>query len=366
MIAEDDTAHKRDKREDVMVAVGAFSGFRLFAALFTALAAAASAGPSLADPVADFYRGKTVSVFIGFGPGGGYDLSARVLARHMGRHIPGQPTLVPKNMPAAGSLQLANYLYNVAPRDGTEFGIFGRTLPIDPLIGTQGIQFDPLKFTWLGSTSNEVSTCVAWHTAPVKTAADVFRHELHVGAAGAASPSGVFPHVFNAVLGTKFKVITGYPGSANILTALEAGELTGFCAWGWVPMSATKPDWIRDKKFNVLFQIGLRKHPEHPDVPLILDFAKTPQDRQVLELVVAPQTFARPFAAPPGVPAERAAALRQAFEATLKDAAFIAEAEKLKLEPELVTAGEIEQILQRIYASPPEIIARARAALQVP
>jgi hypothetical protein len=172
--------------------------------------------------------------------------------------------------------------------------------------------------------------------------------------------------VFNAVLGTKFKVITGYPGSANILTAMEAGELTGFCAWGWVPMSATKPDWVRDKKFNVLFQIGLRKHPDHPDVPLVLDFAKTPEDRQLLELIVAPQVFARPFVAPPDIPAERAAALRTAFELTVKDPAFIAESEKLKLEPELVTAGEIEEILRRIYATPPEIIARARAALQNP
>jgi tripartite-type tricarboxylate transporter receptor subunit TctC len=330
------------------------------------LIAVSSAGMACADPVADFYRGKTVSVFIGFGPGGGYDLSARVLARHMGRHIPGQPTLVPRNMPAAGSLQLANYLYSVAPRDGSEFGIFGRTLPIDPLIGTPGVQFDALKFTWLGSTSNEVSTCVAWHTSPVKTASDLFENQLLVGAAGAASPSAVFPYVFNAVLGTKFKVITGYPGSANILTAMEAGELTGFCAWGWVPMSATRPDWIRDKKFNVLFQIGLTKHPDHPEVPLVLDLAKTPEDRQVLEFVVAPQVFARPFAAPPGIPGERAAALRQAFEATLRDPAFIAEAEKLKLEPELVTAGEIEELLRRIYAAPPPVVARARAALHSP
>ena len=332
-----------------------------------ALAFGLAVGPcglAFAQPVADFYRGKTISVQIGYAPGGAYDLSARVLARHMGRHLPGEPTVVAKNMPGAGSLKLANYLYSVAPRDGTEFGIFGRTIPIEPLLGSKEAQFDALKFTWLGSTSNEVSTCVSWHTAAVKTAVDLYEKELVVGAAGAASPSAVFPNVFNAVLGTKFKVINGYPSSANSLLGMESGELSGFCAWGWVAMRATRPDWIRDKKFNVLFQIGLRKHPDHPEAPLVLDLAKTPEDRQVLELVVAPQTFARPFAAPPGIPAERAAALRNAFDATVKDPAFVAEATKLQLEPDLVNAVQVEEILRDIYATPASVVARATAALQ--
>jgi len=319
-----------------------------------------------AQTVADFYRGKTISVQIGYAPGGAYDLSARVLARHMGRHVPGEPIVVARNMPGAGSLKLANYLYTVAPRDGTEFGIFGRTIPIDPLLGAKEAQFDALKFTWLGSTSNEVSTCVSWHMSSVKTAIDLYDKELVVGAAGAASPSAVFPNVFNAVLGTKFKVINGYPSSANSLLAMEAGEVTGFCAWGWVAMRATRPEWIRDKKFNVLFQIGLRRHPDHPEPPLVLDLAKTLEDRQVLEMVVAPQTFARPFAAPPGIPAERTAALRNAFDATVKDPAFIVEATKLQLEPDLVTAGQVEEILRGIYATPATVVARARAALQMP
>ena len=319
-----------------------------------------------AQSVADFYRGKTVSVHIGYAPGGAYDLSARVLARHMGRHIPGEPTVVARNMPGAGSLKLANYLYNVAPHDGTEFGIFGRTIPIDPLLGSQGAQFDALKFTWLGSTSNEVSTCVSWHELAVKVATDLFDKELVVGAAGAASPSAVFPTVFNAVLGTRFKVVNGYPSSANSLLAMEKGEATGFCAWGWVAMRATRPEWIRDNKFNVLFQIALRKHPDHPEAPLVLDLAKTSDERKVLELVVAPQSFARPFAAPPELPPERTAALRAAFDATVRDPAFVAEAEKLKLEPELVTAAETQELLRNLYATPPAIVARAKAALKTP
>jgi tripartite-type tricarboxylate transporter receptor subunit TctC len=324
------------------------------------------AQPAAAQAVADFYRGKTVSVQIGYGPGGAYDLSARVLARHIGRHIPGEPTVVARNMPGAGSLKAANYIYGVAPRDGAEFGIFGRTIPIDPLLGNKDAQFDAMKFTWLGSTSNEVSTCVSWHTSEAKIAADLFDKEVVVGAAGAASPSAVLPVVFNAVLGTRFKVINGYPSSANSLLAMEKGELTGFCSWGWVAMRAQRPDWLRDKKINVLFQIGLRKHPDHPDVPLVLDLAKTAEGRQVLELVVAPQAFARPFAAPPGIPADRAAALRKAFDDTVRDPAFIEEATKLQLEPELVTSTQLEGLLRHLYATPPAVVARAKAALQAP
>ncbi len=323
----------------------------------------APGGGARADQVADFYRGKTVNVWVGYGPGGGYDLSARVLARHMGRHLPGEPTLVARNMPGAGSLTLANWLYNVAPKEGLDFGIFGRTAPIDPLLGTKGAQFDALKFTWLGSTSNEVSTCVAWHDAPVKKAEDLFTSELTVGASGAASPSAVFPYLFNSLLGTKLKVVNGYTTSATILTALEAGELNGFCAWGWVPMKAMRSDWIRDKKFNVLFQIGLAKHRDHPETPLVLDLAKTQEDRILLEMLVAPQVFARPFAAPPGIPPDRAQALREAFNKTVRDPAFIEEAERLMLEPDLVDAAMLEDVLRKIYATPKPMLERAKAAL---
>lgn len=333
-------------------------------ALFACGAVTAGGFGADAQNSPDFFRGKAISLFIGAGSGGGYDLSARVLARYMGRHIPGVPTFVVRNMPGAGGLQLASYLYNAAPKDGLEFGLLPRTVPLEPLMGAHGVSFDARKFTWLGSTSNEVSTCVAWRDAPVQKAEDLFSKELTVAAAGPASPSAVFPFLFNAALGMKFKVINGYPGSANELAAMEQGEVGGFCGWGWMPMQATHPQWIADHKFNVLFQIGLSKHPEHPEAPLILDFAKTPEDRQLLEVIIAPQTFARPFAAPPGLAPERAALLRDAFDATLRDPAYIAEAEKLALEPELVNAAQLQEILGRIYAAPKPLIERAKAAMQ--
>lgn len=336
----------------------------------SAVVAACLAVPFLAAPSAaqdrseaDFYKGRNVSVFIGFGAGGGYDLSARVLARHMGRHIPGEPTMLPRNMPGAGSLQLANYLYTVAPKDGSEFGVFGRTVPLDPLMGTKGANYDPRLFTWLGSTSNEVSTCVSWHTSPVKTLADMREHELAVGAAGPTSPSATFPNVLNGVLGTKFKVIAGYTGSATILTALERGELSGFCSWGWVPIKTQRPDWLREGKINVLAQLALRKHPDHPDVPLAMEFARTEEERKVLEFVFAPQIFARPFAAPPKLAPERAATLRKAFSGTVTDPAFVAEAEKLGLEPELVSWEELERLVNGFFETPPAIVARVREAM---
>lgn len=312
---------------------------------------------------AAFYKGRSVSVFIGFGPGGGYDLSARTLARYMGRHIPGEPVMTPRNMPGAGSLQLANYLNTIAPKDGTEFGIFGRTVPLDPLMGTKGANYDPREFTWLGSTSNEVSTCVSWHTSPVKTFEDLRRLELPVGASGPTSPSATFPNVLNAVLGTKMKVISGYTGSATILTALEAGELSGFCSWGWVPIKTQRPDWLRDRKINVIAQLGLYKHPEHLDVPLAIEFARNDEERKVLEFIFAPQVFARPFAAPPRLSSERAATLRKAFADTVSDPAFVIEAEKLGLEPELVTWEEMQKLINGFYQTPPAIISRVQAAM---
>ena len=333
--------------------------------LAAALAVAFS-GACNADPVADFYKGKQVTIIIALPPGGGYDLNARALARHIGRFIPGQPTLVTKNMPGAASIRGANYIYNVAPKDGTEFAIFTRTVPLDPLLGGSDAQFDARKFNWLGSTSNEVSVCVAWHTAPVKKFADLLTTELVVSASGAGSPSIVYPKILNAALGTKFKVINGYPGSAESVIAMERGEVQGNCAWGWVPMMATKGDWLRDGKLNVIVQTGMKSYPGHEDVPLALDLAKTEEERELMELVFVPLTFARPFAAPPGVPKERVAALRKAFADTTHDKQFLADAEKAQLEIDLVTGEEIDAILARIYKTPKAVIERAKAAMEDP
>jgi len=319
--------------------------------------------PAAAQTTADFYRGKTITISVGLGPGGGYDRHARTLARHIGKHIPGNPAVVVKNVPGAGGLVLANALYNIAPKDGTEFGTFSRSIPLDPLLGNPQARFDPLKFLWLGSTSNEINTCVAWHTAPVKNIDDLKKLELLVAGTGPLVDTVIYPTLLNAITGTKFKIVQGYKGSADALLAMENGETQGFCAWGWVTMNVERPDWVRERKVIPLVQFGLRKHPDHPDTPLAQDLAATLQDRQAIELVVSPLLFARPFAAPPGLPTDRAAALRSAFEAAVKDPEFIAEADKQKLEPELVTGVEIDATLSRLYKTPKAVIDRVKNSI---
>ena len=332
-----------------------------FVALF---ATSGVVGGAKADAVADFYRGKSVTVSVGFSPGGGYDLHARVLARHMGKHIPGEPRVSVRNLPGAAGLTLANLLYNTAPQDGTEFGTFDRSIPIDPLIGAGKSQFDALKFNWIGSTSNEISTCIAWNTAPVKTLDDVFQTELVISGTAPSANVVIYPRLMNELLGTKFKIVSGYPGSTEGLMAMERGETQGFCAFGWSGLKSLHPDWLSEKKVNVLVQFGFEKDKDYPSVPLILDYAKTPKARQAIELVIAPQLFARPFVAPPNVPKERVAALRDAFAKTMGDPAYLEEAQKLNLEVELVKGQDVEDLIKRVYATPAETVDLVRAALQ--
>lgn len=320
--------------------------------------------PATADAVSDFYTGRTITISVGFGAGGGYDLYARTIARHIGGHVPGKPNVVVKNVPGAGGLILVNALYNAAPRDGSELGTFSRTIPLDPLLRDVKSQFDPVKLGWLGSPSSEVSACVGWHTARAKSVADLGTTEMLMAGTGPATDATTYPLLFRAVLGLKFKVINGYQGGADSVLAMEKGEVDGFCPWGWAGIAASRPDWLRDKKINVLMQLGLRKHPAHPEVPLVLDLAKSPADRQALELMMSPHLFARPFATPPGIPADRLAALRVAFEATVKDPAFVADAEKLNLEVEYVSGAEILAVLERLYATPKEIVERVKAAIK--
>ncbi len=316
------------------------------------------------DAVADFYRGKTITIGVGFTVGGGYDLHARTLARHMGRHIPGNPTIVVKNVPGAAGLTLANQLANVAPKDGTEIATFDRAIPLEPLVAPERARFDSLKLNWIGSTDNDVSTCFSWHESPVKTFADVQKRELLVGGIGTGGNSYIYPKVLNAVLGAKFKVVSGYPGSAEVLLAMERGETESFCSMGFVTLEYTKPQWVRDKKVNQLVQLGLAKNKNHMDVPLALDLAKTAEDRQALEFVVSPNLFARPFVAPPGVPAVRVAALRKAFNATLDDADYLAEAKQRKMQILLVRGEEIEDVLKRLYSMPRPVMDRIKEAMK--
>jgi tripartite-type tricarboxylate transporter receptor subunit TctC len=316
------------------------------------------------DAVADFYRGKQVAIMVGFGPGGSASLYSQALARHIGRHLPGSPNFIVQHVPGAGGLVVANTIYNTAPRDGLAFAITGRTMAIEPLLGAANAKFDARRFGWLGTANVEYTTCLAWHTAAVKTLADAMTKELIVGGTGADATEVAWPKAVNKLIGTKFKIVVGYQSSTDMNLAMERGELEGNCGLGRTILKRRLPEWLKEKKVNILFQMGLRKHPDIPDVPLISDYARTPEDRKVFEFLFAPQEMGRPFFAPPGVPAERLRALRVAFERTLKDAAFLADADRLGLEVQHVGGEAIEALLARLYASPKDVIDRVKAAAE--
>jgi tripartite-type tricarboxylate transporter receptor subunit TctC len=338
------------------------------AALVRGVGAAAllfACGTAGAQTPAEFYKGKTVELYIGYSAGGGYDIYARTLARFLGKHIPGNPSVVPKNMTGAGSLLLTNWLYNVAPKDGTAIGAIGRGTGFDPILGNTKAQFDGPKFNWLGSANNEVSVCVAWHTTGVVKFEDLLTKELVVGGTGAAADTDQFPRITNGVLGTKFKIVTGYPGGNEVGLAMERGEVQGRCGWSWSSVRATNFNWYKEKKINVLMQLALEKHPDLPDVPLVVDLAKTDDQRKVLELIFARQVMGRPFLAPPGVPQDRVEALRKAFMDTLRDKEFLEVAEKAKLEINPVSGAEIQKLVTKLYATPKELTKMAADLLAV-
>ena len=331
------------------------------AALAAALLFAATRLAGAQSP-ADFYKNRNIDEYIGYSTGGAYDFYARVIGRHMGAHIPGNPTLIPRNMEGAGSLRLANWLYRVAPQDGSAFGTIGRGIAFDPLLIGKGDQFDAQKFNWLGSANNEVSVCVALKDSGITKFEDLFTKELTVGGTGTSADTDQFPRVLNNVLGTHFKIVEGYPGGNEVVLAMERGEVNGRCGWSWSSVKSTHKSWIDEKKMIVLVQLSLNKHPELPDVPLVTDFAKTDEQRAILKMVFARQVMGRPYAAPPNLPADRLAALRSAFMATMTDKDFLAEAEKTQLEVNPVSGEDVEKLVKDVYATPPDIIAKAKEA----
>ncbi|MYZ48191.1 Bug family tripartite tricarboxylate transporter substrate binding protein [Propylenella binzhouense] len=335
---------------------------RLASSLLLALAVPL-AGQAKADSVEDFYKGKTVNLIIGYSVGGGYDTYSRVLAQHMGKHIPGNPTVVPQNMPGAGSLKAANYIFNVAPKDGTVFGTFARGLAMEPLIGTSSTQFDPSKFTWLGSIAEEKSVCVTWHTSPVKTWEDAQKTPFKVAGEGSGSDPDIFSSVVKSLFDVPMELVTGYPGTNEMTLAIERGEVDGRCGWSWNVIKTAQADWVRDKKLNILLQMSLHPIEDLPDVPNVMNIAQTDEQKQVLKLVLGRQVMGRPYAAPPGLPPERAEALRKAFEATMKDPDFLAEAEARGLEVSPITGKELDELVADLYATPKETLAHARAAI---
>jgi tripartite-type tricarboxylate transporter receptor subunit TctC len=334
--------------------------------LAAALATALPLSIARAQSPAEFYKGKTVEFYIGYSVGGGYDLYARTIARHIGKHIPGNPTVVPKNMEGAGSLRLANWLFRVGAKDGSVIGTIGRGTGFDPILGQQGAQFDGTKFTWLGSANNEVSVCVSWNaTSGIAKFEDLLNKEMTVGGTSSSADTDQFPRIMNGVLGTKMRIVSGYPGGNDVVLAMERGEVKGRCGWSWSSVVSTHRVWLDEKKMTVLAQLALQKHPDLPDVPLIIDLAKTDEQKQILKLIFARQVMGRPYLAPPGIPADRAAALRQAFMDTMTDKDFLADAEKAQLEITPVDGAGIQKLVTEVYQTPPEVAKKAAELLNV-
>src|SRR4051812_33848761 len=288
--------------------------------------------PGHAQSVEEFYRGKTVNLIIGNSVGGGYDLYGRLVSRHLGKHIPGRPAIVAQNMTGAGSLRAAQYIYSVAPKDGTAIGTFGRTIATTPLLTPATAQFDGKKLTWLGSVTNEVSSCVTWHTSPVKTWKDVLTHQIAVGGEGPGADPDVYTMLYDNVFGAKMKLVTGYHGTNDMMLAMERGELDGACGLSWSTLKARHLQWMNERKINIIVQAALRKQPELANVPLAGELTQDPEKQQILKLFLATQEMARPFAAPPDLPADRRVALVSAFDAMVKDPEFLAEAQKLNMD----------------------------------
>jgi tripartite-type tricarboxylate transporter receptor subunit TctC len=322
----------------------------------------ALAQPTHADGVENFYRGRTLTVAIGHSVGGGYDLYARMLSRFLGKHIPGQPTVVPQNMPGAGGLRVTNYLYTAAPRDGSVIGTFSRSIPTLPLLSPPAA-FDGTKFTWLGSMSSDTSLCLTGSKSPVKTWRDMLTKPLVMGGQSSGSDSDIYARLYKNVFGARIKLVSGYPGTNDITLAMERGEVDGICGLSWGTIKIAHPEWMRDKTVNFLLQAGLKKDSELPDVPLTLDLIDDPEKKQVLYLHFAPQGMGRPFAAPPNIPVDRKAALIKAFDDAMKDPELLAEAARGKMDINPMKGDEIDELLKQLYATPADVVAKAAKAI---
>ena len=314
-----------------------------------------------ADPVEAFYKGRQMTVIISGSTGSTYDIGTRLIAKYMSKYIPGNPTIVGKAMPGGGHIPAANFLYNAADKDGSVFGSVGETIPLAPLLNPEHAKFDAAKFNWLGNPANTTTTIIVWHTKGVKTLADAQQKEIIVGASGVASPSAQVPQILNNVLGTKFKIITGFPGT-GIELAMERGEVDARGSTSLTRLKSIRRDWMEQKKVFPLVQIGLKKDNDFPDVPLLIDFARNEAERQIFRFISSAALIGRPIVAPPGVPADRVAALRKAFEMTMKDPDYLAEADKLKLELDPVTWQELQGAVEEISRTPPQIVELIKAA----
>jgi tripartite-type tricarboxylate transporter receptor subunit TctC len=317
---------------------------------------------------ADFYEGKTINFIVGADVGGGYDIYARAIARHLDRHIPGKPTIIVQNMPGAGSKKAAEYMFTQAPKDGTAIATLFPGAIMGPLLEDGGpARFDPKQFEYLATADSSTRVCVTWHGSKIKSFEDAQKNEGILGASAAGGSSRDYGFMLNNLGGTKFKVVSGYKGSAEISLAIERGEVDGMCGFDWTSIKSQKPDWIKDKKLNVLVQVALEPDDELTNirVPHIWKFV-TGENRKVTQLIISQQVFGRPYLAPPGTPQDRVKILRDAFAATFKDKEFLADAEKVKIAISPLTGTEVQTVVNNLYAAPKEIVDRAKKAILPP
>jgi tripartite-type tricarboxylate transporter receptor subunit TctC len=341
-------------------------GRRLCATVITGFMVSGAAGAAMAqDSVEQFYRGKTINIYVGSSAGGGYDTYARILGRHMSKYIPGNPIIVAQNMPGAGGNKAAGYVYSVAPKDGTAIGAIFPGSVLQPLIGDTAVQHDPSKFLYLGSANSDVYTCVVRTDAPVKTFKDVLTTEMIIGASNEGGTTRDMPTVSNNVLGAKFRVVTGYAGTQEIALAVERNEVHGICGFGYTSLLTIRSDWVERGVVRILVQENAKGGAvlNKMGVPRTVDFAKTAEDRQVMELVYSQGIFGRPYVFPPGVPQDRTAALRKAFMAALQEPVLLAEAGRIKLDIEAISGEDVQAMVATLFATPAHVVERARQSL---
>jgi tripartite-type tricarboxylate transporter receptor subunit TctC len=327
----------------------------LSACALIATAVLASAPSEAQDAL---YKGKQVRMVIGSGAGGGYDTYARVLSRHMPKHLAGKPSFVDQNMPGASGMAATNWAYSVAPKDGTVILSTYNALLLEPLFGNKSANYDPRQYEWIGSISKQQNICMTWHTSPVKTIEQAKEREIVVAATGATGNAATLPKIVNAMLGTKFKVVGGYETTESRL-AVERGEAEGICGLSWSTLKASNPDWVKNNRMNIMLQTGATAQAELPKVPLLLDKVTDPNDKKLLELLFVPEDMGRPFVMPPGTPKPMVTAMRRAFDATMKDKAFLAESDKAQMEVDPVSGEQMERMLKSAYDTPPALVDKA-------
>ncbi len=337
---------------------------RVATAMVVALTAAAGMIAPGTAGAADFYQGKTIRLVVASDAGGGYDSYARTFAQHVRRHIPGEPTIIVQNMPGAGGIVSANWLYSIAPKDGLTILLHQRGIPFHPYFGEKSAKFTPTDFQWLGSFNAETGITSMWHTAKVKAMADVFKETAVLGGSG-PNDSETYPLLMNNTIGTKFRIVSGYKSNNNALLAVERGEVEGVSG-SWSSLKASRPQWLKDNQVNLIVQVGRTKHPDLRDVPLVYDYVKEPEHRTMWDVMTAIATLGRPLAAPPGVPAEQVAILRKAFAATMKDPEYLAEMEKSNRELTPTGGEDMQQMMQEVSAVPQATLVKLNSWIRRP